>query len=100
MTYIIKFTGQFLKQFRTLDSKSKRIIDDKIALIKENPYRYKKIHSHNYSRVFRVRLEIHSQEKRLIYAVVEPNILIVCLLDRKKDYKDLEKYISKLNKSG
>jgi hypothetical protein len=89
---------RFLNQFRELDSKSKRIIDDKISLIKENPYRYKKIHSHNYSKVFRVRLEVQSKEKRLLYAVVEPNVIIICLLDRKKDYKDLEKYISKLNK--
>jgi mRNA-degrading endonuclease RelE of RelBE toxin-antitoxin system len=90
---------RFLDQFRKLDKKSKRIIDDKISLIMENPYRYKKIHSHSYSKLFRVRLEVQSKQKRLIYAVVEPNVVIVCLLDRKGEYKDLEKYISKLQKT-
>ncbi len=86
----------FLKQIKDLDDKSKRIIEEKIILIKSNPYRYKKIHSKHFSKVFRVRLNIASKESRLIYLVIEPNIILVCLLDRKKDYKDLGKYLSKI----
>ncbi|KAF5412327.1 MAG: hypothetical protein C5S47_01585 [Candidatus Methanogasteraceae archaeon] len=33
---------------------------------------------------------------RLIYAVLSPNIILVCLLDRKDDYTDLEKYLKEL----
>ena len=98
MTYRVKALGYFKEQVKKLDKKSRRIIYNKIQLIKENPFRYKKIHSENFSRVFRVRLEIQSKETRLIYTVTEPNIILVCLLDRKNDYKDLEKYISKLNR--
>ena len=76
------------------ESDNKRIIHEKIQLIKENPYRYKKIHSQNYSKVFRIRFSIKSKETRLIYVVIEPNVVLVCLLDRKDDYKDLEKYLS------
>jgi len=88
----------FNNQLLNLDKQSKRIIYDKIQLIKENPYRYKKLYSKIYSRVFRVRLSIQSKEVRLIYVVIEPNIILVCLLDRKKDYKDLERYLLKLRK--
>ncbi|PIN70143.1 hypothetical protein COV93_02705 [Candidatus Woesearchaeota archaeon CG11_big_fil_rev_8_21_14_0_20_43_8] len=49
-----------------------------------------------YSLLFRVRLDIQSRETRLVYAIIEPNVMLVCLLSRKKVYKDLEKYLSKL----
>ncbi len=74
-------SNTFLKQIRNLDSKSKVIIKDKIRLIKENPYRYKKIHSKLFSKVFRIRLTIKNKETRLIYVVIEPNIILVCLLE-------------------
>ena len=96
MKYQIKALKQFQKQVLNLDQSSKRIISDKINLIKENPYRYKRIYSKQYSKVFRIRLSIDRKEVRLIYVIIEPNIILVCLLDRKKDYKDLEKYLSKI----
>ena len=98
MNFIIKALEIFEDQIKDLDDKSKRIINDKINLIKENPYRYKRIHSKLFSKVFRVRLNIKSEETRLIYVVIEPNIILVCLLERRKDYKDLEKYLKKINK--
>lgn len=98
MSYQIKSLKIFNKQIEKLDFNSRKIIYDKIQLIKENPYRYKKIHSKKYSRVFRVRFGIAGKEIRLIYVVVEPTIILVCLLDRKRDYKDLEKYLSKIGK--
>tara|TARA_Y100000310_G_C20546126_1_gene745655 strand:- start:631 stop:921 length:291 start_codon:yes stop_codon:yes gene_type:complete len=89
-------SNTFIKQIEKIDINSKKIIHDKIQLIKENPYRYKKIHSKKFSRVFRVRFSINKQETRLIYVIIEPNIILVCLLDRGKDYKDLEKYLKKI----
>ena len=97
MIYKIKSLKWFNKQVEKLDSKSKEIIYNKIQLLKENPYRYKKIHSKHYSKVFRIRFSILKKEVRLIYIIVEPNVILVCLLDRKRDYKDLEKYLSKIN---
>ena len=98
MIFKIIPSKEFLKQIANLDVKSKKIIKDKIELIKENPYRYKKIHSKSYSRVFRIRFKIQSKETRLIYVVINPNIILACLLDRKKDYKDLERYLGKIIK--
>ena len=96
MDYTIIPLEIFNKQIKKLDKKSKQIIYDKIKLIKQNPYRFKRIHSKNYSKVFRVRLNIDQKETRLIYTIIEPNIILVCLLDRKKDYKDLEKHLKKI----
>ena len=45
MNYKIVFTEMIQKQIKNIDSKSKRIIHEKIQLIKENPFRNKKIHS-------------------------------------------------------
>jgi len=98
MKFSIKSLDIFKKQVKNLDDKSKRVIKDKIELIKANPYRYKRIHSKLFHKVFRVRLNIKKEETRLIYVVIEPNIILICLLDRKKDYKDLEKYLFKIKK--
>ncbi len=97
MSFNIIPLKQFNKQISKLDSKSRKLIYDKIQLIKENPYRYKAVHSKSYSKVFRVRLNLNKKETRLIYVVLQPNIVLVCLLDRKKDYKDLEKYLTGIN---
>jgi len=99
LNYQIRSLGFFKKQIENLDKKSKRIIYDKIQLLKQNPYRYKRIHSKLYSKVFRIRFNIDNKELRLIYVVLEPNIVLVCLLERKKDYRDLERYLRKLNKT-
>ncbi len=97
MIYIIKSLKTFKKQVEKLDEKTKRIIKEKIELIKLNPYRYKKLHSKLFSKVFRIRLTINNRDTRLIYVILEPNIILVCLLDRKDDYNDLEKYLNKVN---
>ena len=98
MKYEIKSLEFFLGQLKGLDEKSKRVIRDKIDLIKENPYRYKRVRSKQYSRVFRIRFSIQGKETRLIYVVIEPNVVLCCLLDRKKDYKDLERYLSNIKR--
>jgi mRNA-degrading endonuclease RelE of RelBE toxin-antitoxin system len=96
MNHQIKALKIFTEQISKLDKKSKQIIHDKIQLIKQNPYRFKRIHSKKFSKVFRVRLNINQKETRLIYTIIEPNIILVCLLNRKKDYKDLEKYLKNI----
>jgi len=96
MSFGIIPSNDFNKQISKLDFKSKKLIYDKIQLIKQTPYRFKRIHSKRYSKTFRVRLNINKKETRLIYVVINPNIILVCLLDRKKDYKNLEKYLEKV----
>jgi len=96
MKFEIKATEFFLEQTKKLKDKDRLLIKEKIQLIKQNPYRNKRIHSKFFSKVFRVRLNLSGKETRLIYVIIEPNIILVCLLERKKDYKDLERYLRKL----
>ncbi len=97
MSFAVKALEFFIRQVESLDEKGKRQIREKIALIKDNPFRFKRIHSKKFNKVFRVRLSLQGKETRLIYVVLEPNILIVCLLERKKGYKGLEKYLKKIS---
>lgn len=98
MSFKIIPSNTFLKQLKKINPKNRKLIEDKIELIKENPFRYKKIHSKDFSKVFRIRFSLDKKETRLSYTIVEPNIILVCLLNRKKDYKDLEKYLRELKK--
>lgn len=94
MSFKIIPTKFFLKQLEELDDYSKAVIKSKKDLLKINPFRYKKVHSKKY-RVYRIRMNLQNKETRLIYAILEPRVIIVCLIDRKKDYKNLEKFLRK-----
>lgn len=96
MTFEIVASRTFVKQIENLSSKYKRQIDNKIDLIKQNPFRFKAVSSRLYSRVFRVRLNIEGRETRLIYVILGSKIILVCLLDRAGEYRDLEKYLEKI----
>ncbi len=96
MTFAVKLSPVMVEQLDRLDEKSKRLIWEKIKLIEENPFHFKRIHSQSFRKVFRARLSIQGKETRLIYVVLEPNIIIACLLERKRDYRDLEGYLRKI----
>lgn len=85
----------FLEQLDELTDKSKRIIEEKLLLIKENPYRHKRIQGYNLF-LFRIRFEDNHKEMRLIYLVDKPDVKLLCILNRDNDYKDLKKYLTKL----
>ncbi len=82
----------FLKQVGSLSSKAKNIIFDKLMLVKINPFRYKRIYGYNLF-LFRVRFSNQGKELRIIYFVEGNIVKIACILDRSKNYKDLEKYL-------
>jgi mRNA-degrading endonuclease RelE of RelBE toxin-antitoxin system len=96
MKFEVVATEFFIEQIENLDKKSKEHIKEKIKLISANPFGFKRIHSKTVHNVFRFRLNIQSNETRLIYAVLSPNIVLVCLLNRKNNYTDLEKYLEKI----
>ena len=96
MTFTVKLSPVMIEQLNKLDEKSKKIISEKIKLIEENPFHFKKIHSQRFRKVFRIRLNLQGKEMRLIYVAFEPNIILACLLDRNKNYTDLEKYLNKI----
>ena len=96
MKFELVATEIFIEQIKNLDKKSKEQIKNKIDLISSNPFRFKRIHSKTIPNVFRVRLNIRHNEMRLIYAVLSPNIILVCLLNRKNNYTDLKKYLKEL----
>jgi len=96
MKFELVATAFFVQQIEDMDQKSKKIIKDKIELVLTNPFRFKRLHSKIVRNVFRVRLNIQNKETRLIYAVLPPNIILVCLLDRKDDYRSLENYLKRI----
>ncbi len=97
MKLILVHTDGFIGQVNFLDAKSKELIKSKIELIKQNPFRFKRINSERFNRVFWVRVNLNGVETRLIYVVFGQKIILVCLLDRNKGYADLEKMLVKVN---
>ncbi|HLD19410.1 MAG TPA: hypothetical protein VJB90_05380 [Candidatus Nanoarchaeia archaeon] len=94
--YLLQPTKLFLKQYKELESQANSILEKRINLLKINPYRNKRINGFNQV-LFRVRFKDHGKEKRLVYSVDRPFIKLICILDRKNDYKDLKKYLDKID---
>lgn len=95
MEFEVITTLFFRSQIEDLDEKSRRIILDKLRLLKLNPFRYKKLHSKEYSRVHRVRLTIRDKSVRMAYVISENKVFVACLLDRDDDYTNLDYYLRK-----
>jgi NMD protein affecting ribosome stability and mRNA decay len=85
----------FLTQAAELSDEAARLVSQKLLLAKQNPYRFKRIHSEGLF-LFRIRFEDGRKEKRVIYLVERPHIKVLCILDRDKEYKDLRRYLKML----
>lgn len=95
MEYGLKPSHFFLQQLDELSNKAARIVEDKLRLLKINPFRNKRIHGYGLF-LFRIRFEDERKEKRVIYLVDKPYVKILCILDRDKEYRDLKKYLENL----
>ena len=95
MEFVIKPSEFFLEQVEELSAKAARIVEDKIRMLKVNPFRFKRIEGQGLF-LFRIRFEDDQKEKRVIYLVDKPQVKILCILDRDKEYKDLRKYLERL----
>ncbi len=100
MSFQLKATAAFLEQLKGLTQKARALIDKKLDTVKENPFHFKKLQSDRFSKLFRVRLNLDSGDCRLVYAVIEPSIIVICILKRKDNYKDLEYYLKQAEESG
>ncbi len=95
MEYEIKPSNFFLRQIDELSDEAKRIVENRLRLVKLNPFRNKRIYGYNLF-LFRIRFEDQHREKRVIYLVDKSYVKILCILDRDKEYKDLKKYLKSL----
>lgn len=97
MNYNLKPSKLFLKQIEKLSSKAKSTLKDKLILTKQNPSRNKRIQGHKLF-VFRIRIQNNNEELRIIYLLDKQEIKLLSILDRKKNYSELEKYLKLLKK--
>lgn len=91
MNFIIIPSDNFYEQAEKLSSKASKILNNKIELLRINPFRNKNLKG--YKRLFRIRFKDLNKEKRAIYFVDKNYVKMVCILDRDKDYRDLEKFV-------
>lgn len=96
MDFILKPSYFFLEQLNDLSYDAKKLIDEKLKLIKINPYRYKRVTGYGLF-LFRIRFKNNNKEKRIIYLVDKHFVKVLCILNRDKEYKDLKKYLKKLS---
>ena len=95
----LEYTDYFLKQWADLDRESKELIEKKLYLIKQNPFRFPK--HQGYKRVFKIKITVGDKYSRLMYAVFMPNkesITVLGIFPRKHDYKDFERLFGYLRK--
>ncbi|MBR9699373.1 hypothetical protein GOV09_02870 [Candidatus Woesearchaeota archaeon] len=92
---ILRPTRFFLEQLDELSDKAISLIEKKLDLVKDNPFRNRRIYGYNLF-LFRIRFQDKRKEKRIIYLVERPYVNILCILDRDKEYNDLKKHLKRL----
>ena len=95
----LKYTKFFERQWLGYDEKTQHLIQDKLGLIKQNPFRYDTLAG--YRRVRKVKLSIEGKYQRLLYVLHLPKvnqILVLGVFEREKDYKDFERKFIQLKK--
>ena len=96
MNYTLVPTEFFLKQIDELSKEARSIIEKRLELIKINPFRNKRVEGYSLF-LFRIRFEDNKKEKRVIYLFDKPKVILLYILDRSKEYKDLKKYLKSLD---
>lgn len=71
MEFILQPSELFLEQLDELSEDTKRILEKRFLLIKQNPFRNKRVVGYNLF-LFRIRFEDGHKEKRVIYLVGKP----------------------------
>lgn len=84
----------FLEQIDELSHEAAKLIDDKLRLVKINPYRFKRVEGYKLF-LFRILFEEGRKEKRVIYLVDKPKVKVLCILDRSSEYKMLRKFLKR-----
>jgi len=92
--YEIKISDMCLAQIKELDQKAKDLIHSKLKQLESNPFHFKRLIGFK-KPLFRVRFKSKNLEKRLIFLVDGGFVKLICILDRKHDYKDLPKHLEK-----
>ena len=94
MEYEIIPSEFFLEQIDELSNEAAKLIEQKLLLVKINPYRFKRIEGYKLF-LFRIRFEDKRKEKRIVYLVNKPKVKVLCILDRNSEYKQLRKFLKK-----
>ncbi|MBN2251793.1 MAG: hypothetical protein JW724_06945 [Candidatus Altiarchaeota archaeon] len=99
LKFELRYTRFFEKQWLGFDQKTKHLIEDKLRLIKQNPFRYDTLEG--YTRIRKVKMSVEGKYQRLLYALHMPQarqILILGIFERSRDYKDFERKFARLRK--
>ncbi len=96
MSFELKSSQLFLEKLKGISLHAKKLIEGKLDLIKRNPFRFKRIHSNKFSQVFRIRLNLDGRDCRLVYLIRNGAVILVCILERKNDYRELEAALGKM----
>lgn len=94
MEYEIIPSEFFLEQLDELSNDALKLIEEKLLLLKFNPYRFKRIEGYKLF-LFRIRFEDKRKEKRIIYLVDKPKVKVLCILDRSGEYKQLRNFLKR-----
>ena len=90
----LSHTKFFLKQFKELTEKEKDLVNSKLDILKQNPFRYKKLNG--YKNTFEIKITLNQNYSRLIYATYMPEknyITIFGIFKRKDEFKDFKRYL-------
>ncbi len=89
----------FLRQVCELSESDRHFVAAKLELAKLNPFRYKSLNVPGVTKVFEIKLTLAGLYSRLIYSLEGKEIRVECIINRKRNFKDLMKLLFEARKS-
>lgn len=96
MTYELIPEELFKKQIKELSKKSQTQLLKKLIYTKQHPFSNKSLIGFKI-KLFRIRFKDNNIEKRVIYTIKRNQILLLTILERKHDYKELKQVLNNYN---
>ena len=97
MTYDLFTSDLILEQVYELrlSQTEKELVQQKLNLALENPFRNKAITAPGLTKIFEIKITLKGIYKRIIYSIDNNTLRAECIIDRKNDFNDLLKLLKK-----
>lgn|GEM_PF-5526711 len=87
--YTLRPSHLFADQLEELSDQEVRLIDEKLILAQQNPFRYKSLRIPGLTKVFEIKITLQDRYCRIIYQLDGNEILVEGITIRKEDFRDL-----------
>lgn len=87
--YKVRPSRIFLEQAKDLTNAEKELVNQKLSLACQNPFRFKSLYATGLTKIFEIKIMLQGNYSRIIYSIEKDELFVEGILKRKNEFKDL-----------